>query len=162
MFTRCPKCKEVHPLTAEVLSRSTGLVQCGKCDRIFNALSFLSDDWHASQTFKPSEDSNSELPVLGGRWRARSRHAAAKTATDLQSETTDSKGSRHYSGNLSRTQTGDNSQAGSDTITNAAPEEPDTVQPRRWLWGLAATALILLTLMNAAWTFRDHLLQDRK
>lgn len=67
MFTRCPKCKEVHPLTASVLSRSTGLVQCGRCNRIFNALSFLSDDWHASRTFKPADSSGGDLPVLGGR-----------------------------------------------------------------------------------------------
>lgn len=64
MFTRCPQCKTIHPLTAASLSRARGLVQCGQCGRAFSALSFLFDDWPSGEAHQPENGSNATLPVL--------------------------------------------------------------------------------------------------
>lgn len=65
MFTRCPQCKTVHPLSAAVVSHARGLVQCGQCGRIFSALSFLFDDWPSGQAHGPAKNSNAAPPVIG-------------------------------------------------------------------------------------------------
>lgn len=160
MFTRCPKCKEVHPLTAAVLSRSTGLVQCGRCNRIFNALSFLSDDWHASQTFNPEESSGGELPILGGRSKRNVRHVVAapaqKTTTDSsKNEVTPSNAETSPASNETDTE-----QTDEVTETEQATEESQSGKPRTWLWGLAAFGLLLITVVNVGWTYRDHWLKQ--
>ena len=64
MFTRCPQCKTVHPITAASLSHSRGLVQCGLCGRSFSALSFLFDEWPAGQAHGPAKGANVVPPVL--------------------------------------------------------------------------------------------------
>jgi predicted Zn finger-like uncharacterized protein len=65
MFTRCPQCKSVHPLSAELLAHARGLVQCGECDRIFSALSFLFDEWPSGQAHGPAKGPNAAPPVIG-------------------------------------------------------------------------------------------------
>jgi predicted Zn finger-like uncharacterized protein len=64
MFTRCPQCKTVHELTASILSHSRGLVQCGRCERTFSALSFLFDEWPAGQAHGPAKEAGAVPPVL--------------------------------------------------------------------------------------------------
>ena len=64
MFTRCPQCKTVHPLTAAQISHARGLVQCGQCGRAFSALSFLFDDWPSGQAHGPATGSDIGPPVL--------------------------------------------------------------------------------------------------
>jgi predicted Zn finger-like uncharacterized protein len=64
MFTRCPQCKTVHPLTAASVSHARGLVQCGLCGRSFSALSFLFDEWPAGQAHGPAKGANVVPPVL--------------------------------------------------------------------------------------------------
>ena len=164
MFTRCPKCKEVHPLTAAVLSRSTGLVQCGKCDRIFNALSFLSDDWHASRTFKPVENTGTELPILGGRKRPAVRQVISEPATALQAgpgENEDgSQTASHPTDGATGSQPDDPGQTDSGAINEASSEKRKAGQSYSRLWGLAAAILLVATVVNVAWTFRDYWLQQ--
>jgi predicted Zn finger-like uncharacterized protein len=65
MYTRCPRCKTVHPLKAASLSHAHGLVQCGQCGRSFSALSFLFDEWPAGQAYRPHKDASKGAPVLG-------------------------------------------------------------------------------------------------
>jgi predicted Zn finger-like uncharacterized protein len=65
MFTRCPQCKTVHPLTAASVSHARGLVQCGQCGRAFSALSFLFDDWPSGQAHGPAKGASIRPPVLG-------------------------------------------------------------------------------------------------
>lgn len=64
MYTRCPQCKVVHPLTAELLSHARGLVQCGECGRTFSALSFLFDDWPEGEAQGPAQGPDAAPPVL--------------------------------------------------------------------------------------------------
>jgi len=64
MYTRCPQCKTVHPLTAASLSHARGLVQCGQCGRAFSALSFLFDEWPSGQAHGPAKGPDASPPVL--------------------------------------------------------------------------------------------------
>lgn len=139
MFTRCPKCKTVHPLTAASLSRSTGLVQCGRCERIFNALSFLSDDWHGAQPVKAAEATDGQLPVLGGHGR---RQKPRKTSAPPVDDNA-------LAGNK------DSASGLADSIQKPAAKG----SPQGWLWGTLAVTVLLITLANMAWTFKDDWLQ---
>ena len=65
MFTRCPQCKTVHPLSAALISHARGLVQCGQCGRSFSALSFLFDEWPAGEAHRPASGPDATLPILG-------------------------------------------------------------------------------------------------
>jgi predicted Zn finger-like uncharacterized protein len=156
MFTRCPKCKTVHPLTAASLSRSTGLVKCGRCDRIFNALSFLSDDWHASQPVKPPELAEGELPVLGGQSRRhKPRNITAKP--DATASTASGAGANEAATDT-RTNTGSTGESGEQNPAGISGDKDNTTgghSPRGWLWGGLAVILLLITVGNMAWTFRD-------
>jgi len=121
MFTRCPQCKTVHPLTAALISHARGLVQCGQCGRAFSALSFLFDQWPSGQAYGPAKGPNAGPPVLG----------TVKNAS----------------------------------ATNRAPSkdyEPGEIDGKsnRLAWGLAMALLIVLTMANTAWTFREPLLEN--
>ncbi len=65
MFTRCPRCKTVHQLSAALISHARGLVQCGQCGRVFSALSFLFDEWPSGQAHGPAKGANAAPPVIG-------------------------------------------------------------------------------------------------
>ena len=120
MFTRCPQCKTVHPLSARLVSHSNGLVQCAQCGRVFSALNFLFDEWPAGRAYGPSKDSKTAPPVIG---------TARRTEGDVKNHPAD------------------------DHI------DEDSPATNRLAWGLAAALLVLVTIANAAWTFRDPLLE---
>jgi len=122
MFTRCPQCKTVHPLSAAPVSQARGLVKCGQCGRTFSALNFLFDDWPSGQAHGPAKGPGMEAPVLG-----------AVTKTDPNESSTVS----------------------SDT-------EPGEIKAntRRLAWGLVTALLIVLTIANTAWTFREPLIEN--
>lgn len=50
MYTRCPACSTVFELAAEDLARAGGVVRCGSCHKVFNALSLLFPDWPGAAT----------------------------------------------------------------------------------------------------------------
>ena len=120
MFTRCPQCKTVHPLTAETISQARGLVQCGHCDRTFSALSFLFDSWPSGQAHAPGRGPNAVAPVL-------EQVAQVRASTDGASDT------------LERGETKNKS--------------------NRLAWSLATALLVLVTVANSVWTFREPLLE---
>ena len=49
MLTRCPQCFAWFRVRAEQLSVANGLVTCGRCEQVFNALSSLIEDSAATQ-----------------------------------------------------------------------------------------------------------------
>ena len=105
-----------------MLSHSRGLVQCGQCNRVFSALSFLFDDWPSGQAHGPAQGPDAVPPIL---------RPATKT----------------------------------DAAADSGPSEndkPDTAKgkPERLAWRLATALLVLLTIANAAWTFRVPLLES--
>ena len=62
MFTRCPGCSTVHPVSAALLAKSGGRYRCGKCQKVSNALESLFDDWPESGQKPPTAG---DLPELG-------------------------------------------------------------------------------------------------
>jgi len=44
MYTRCPHCAAVYPVSAGELRAAAGRVRCGTCGRVFQALEELADD----------------------------------------------------------------------------------------------------------------------
>lgn len=50
MYTRCPACSTVFELTAEETAQAGGVVRCGSCHKVFNALSLLFTDWPGAAT----------------------------------------------------------------------------------------------------------------
>jgi len=65
MYTRCPQCQAVHPLSAALLARASGRVRCAHCDLVFSALSSLFDDRPLSGESAPESDISFKEPVLG-------------------------------------------------------------------------------------------------
>jgi predicted Zn finger-like uncharacterized protein len=119
MFTRCPQCKTVHPLNAAVITRTRGLVQCGRCQRVFSALSFLYDEWPSGQAYGPAKGANTAPPVIGA---IPAEQAVAEDNLPVTGE----------------------------------PGEPGT-RAMQLGWIMAMVFLTLLTIVNAAWTFREPL-----
>ena len=120
MFTRCPQCKTVHPLTAQLLSHARGLVQCGQCGRIYSALSFLFDQWPSGQAHCPATGPNTGPPVLG---------KVAKT-TEKHKKTEDEEGGE------------------------------TALDSDRLAWSIVTAVLVLVTIINIIWTFREPLTQN--
>jgi len=120
MFTRCPQCKTVHPLSAALISHARGLVKCGQCEKTFSALSFLFDEWPAGEAHRPASGPDMILPLLGRVVKVDAGH------TPRQSKEPD----------------------------------PVDIKPRQWAWSLATALLVLLTIANLTWTFREPLLDQ--
>jgi len=120
MYTRCPKCESVHPVTAQMLSKARGLVQCGQCGKAFNALNFLFDQWLSDQPQSPATETDIGPPVIG---------KVSKTT---------------------------------EIYTKTKTEETDDTgrNPHRLAWGLMAVVLVLVTIANIGWTFREPLLRN--
>ncbi len=119
MFTRCPQCKTVHPLNAQVLSHARGLVQCASCGKKFSALHCLFDQWPAGQAHSPRSGHDTNPPVIG-------KAGDKKVPVNTQQP--------------------------------AGPDTPDS-DPHRLAWGLMTALLVLITIANTTWTFRETLLQ---
>ena len=122
MFTRCPQCQTVHPLTAEVISHSRGLVQCGQCGRSFSSLSFLFDEWPSGEANRPVSGSDTTLPILG---RVKKADTSAEKTSEEDSE-----------------------------------PEPPNAEPVQLVWVVSTALLVLLTLVNITWTFREPLVNS--
>ena len=48
MYTRCPDCRIAFRVTADVLKQAAGMVRCGGCGSVFNALSSMPEQATAS------------------------------------------------------------------------------------------------------------------
>ncbi len=122
MFTRCPQCKTVHPLTAALVSHAHGSVRCGQCGKTFSALSFLFDDWPSGQAHRPATGPNTGPPVL-------------------------------------RSVKNSNDSANNSTFESSDPGEKRN-RPNHLAWSMATTLLVLITIANTSWTFRQPLLEN--
>ena len=122
MFTRCPQCKSVHPLTASLIAYARGAVRCGECNKTFDSLAFLFDQWPSGRAYGPARGSNTGPPVIGGN---------SKSALPA-----------------------------SDTVAAKNEVKPAQDKPGRLAWGLLAAAMVMITLANTAWTFREPLIRE--
>lgn len=135
MYTRCPQCKTVHILKAVELAQARGLVQCGPCGRTFSALSFLFDEWPEGEPSRPESGPGVTLPVL------EPAPAADAPATEP------SPGS-------------DTPVSESSPDTGTGESEPPPRNIHRLAWLVATGVLAITTIANAAWTFREPLLNN--
>lgn len=124
MYTRCPQCKVVHPLTAAVLSHARGLVQCGDCGRTFSALSFLFDDEQSGEVHGPAQGPGAAPPPV-----------LIKTVEPEHPDASKETGNEE------------------DAPAESGRSHNDLA------WKLATVLLLLTTIANAAWTFREPLLK---
>ena len=62
MYTRCPACHTVYPLSAPLLVQDHGRYRCGKCNTISDALDSLFDEW--PDAAQPAPESG-QTPTLG-------------------------------------------------------------------------------------------------
>ena len=156
MFTRCPQCKTVHSIGAEQLSQARGLVQCGPCGRSFSALSFLFDDWPSGEPHRPASGTGVTLPVLEPALRKSVPDEAPEPAGDAPLMT-DAAAVEPPAGD------------GAELATEASAGDPQAKEPEtdgddnrntRLLWGSATALLVLMTIANIGWTFRQPLLDS--
>lgn len=113
MYTLCPHCQTVHPLTAELLAQAGGWMQCGDCEKRFNALDALYDEY---------PDGAAPPAPKSGTWSPPSLHSRRETVEA--------------------------------TPAFLEPDAPDRIH---WAWKAAVPLLLVVTVANAAWTFRDQL-----
>ncbi|MGR9088345.1 MAG: zinc-ribbon and DUF3426 domain-containing protein [Gammaproteobacteria bacterium] len=66
MFTRCPDCQKIQALTVEQLRVGRGMLRCGRCSSMFDALLYLSEtdevDTTASDPISPVFWAKSKRP----------------------------------------------------------------------------------------------------
>ncbi len=129
MYTRCPKCRAIYPVTAALLSHSRGLVQCGECDRSFSSLSFLFDEWPTGKAQGPAKAKGAVPPVLANASRNITKNTARKAATKDSID------------------------------AEIKEETEKAIKSRRQVWLVATSLLFVLTIANASWTFRTPLKQ---
>jgi len=129
MFTRCPKCKTAHPLSAQILAHAQGSVQCGQCGNTFSALQFLFEGLPSGKPIDAGTDPDVNPPVIGKRTQ--------KTKTTKKTRNTEIE---H--------KTEEQETAGADLNSD------------RMHWHLMAAVLVLVTIANIGWTFREPLLEN--
>ena len=62
MYTRCPACHTVYPLSAPLLALGRGRYRCSKCHKISDALDSLFDEWPDAGQSAPE---TGQIPTLG-------------------------------------------------------------------------------------------------
>jgi predicted Zn finger-like uncharacterized protein len=67
VYTRCPECLSAHVVNAELLAHSRGSVRCGRCNRKFDALEQLFDEWPTPEATPPPAGARYRPPVLGNK-----------------------------------------------------------------------------------------------
>jgi predicted Zn finger-like uncharacterized protein len=67
VYTRCPECLSAHVVNAELLAHSRGSMRCGRCNRKFDALEQLFDDWPAPEATPPPAGARYRPPILGSK-----------------------------------------------------------------------------------------------
>ncbi len=65
MYTLCPQCSFVHRLGAAELAPHSGTVRCVRCDKTFNALDRLYDDYPDGNKPAHRRDANADIPEVG-------------------------------------------------------------------------------------------------
>jgi hypothetical protein len=109
----------VHVLNAALLAAAGGTVRCGNCNREFNILAFLFDQWPDTDSMPTDTGLHGVLPVLG--------------------------------------------QPQTMAATTAPPEEEQTPlaeDPNRVAWMAIFALLLVITISNLAWTFREPLMKN--
>ncbi len=171
MFTRCPSCDTAFRITAEQLAAAHGRVRCGRCQKVFNALECISDGGLPPPGGDRPGQTAHGLPLeMTPTGHAESSTQAPEEASAAESATgvTDrlavevpQGGERYPSGAVA---------AADDSLDVLLEELPPALREdllqqstdkgrlRGVVWSVAALLLILLLLLQLAWTFQEALI----
>ncbi|RMD80566.1 MAG: DUF3426 domain-containing protein [Gammaproteobacteria bacterium] len=147
MFTRCPHCATVYPISAGQLRAAGGRVRCGRCGRVFQALDELADEPGALWARPPRPASRSVPPSSPSPGPAA---GAPKTAGPEM-------GGKKMGGR----ETGPPAEERAVALLLEPPAE-GAGRPREeagWGWVLLNAALALLLLAQVAYAERGELAQ---
>jgi len=125
--TQCPQCSTRFKVSHEQLDAHQGMVRCGRCQAVFNAIKYLQDGQPASATHEEL-DFNPITPARAGRQNKIELAAPITLAQQI-------------------TFAGDR---------NATPKEP-VKKPTFWPWAAGCLLLLIVLLAQAAYFFRAEL-----
>ncbi|MBI5658476.1 MAG: zinc-ribbon domain-containing protein [Nitrosomonadales bacterium] len=136
-ITRCPTCNTRFKASQEQLEAHRGMVRCGRCQAVFNAIENLHDDEPSPQLSLPivtEEPAPRHTPPAAQEQPASS---AARTTEESPPLTL----------------------AQQVTIAEEPPEVPrkPAAKHRRWPWTIGSLLLLTVLLAQAAYTFRVEL-----
>ena len=153
MITHCPSCHTHFRVRAEQLAVRAGQVRCGKCNRVFDALEYLSEDLAAAREF--SADPAAAAGGAGVAADAAPAYAAIRagepqepaTAADADAD------AMHAATGTPGTAAPDDAPAEFDfgPMAAAGPGK----RARRWPWVLGALLLLLVLLAQATYQYRS-------
>jgi len=152
VITHCPSCHTHFRVRAEQLAVRAGQVRCGKCNRIFDALEYLSEDLAAARQLSTEPAAERVAGVAADAAPA----YAANRAGELQEPATAADADA------------DAMHAAAATPGSAAPDDAPAEldfgpmaaagpgkRARRWPWVLGALLLLLVLLAQAAYQYRS-------
>lgn len=141
-ITQCPQCGTSFKVSQEQMETHLGMVRCGRCHEVFNAIKHLHDDEPSPQLSLPisaEEENQEEL--------APTATAAINDQTELIVEAPASPIDQTQE--FSVTQNDDNN--------HELPVEPPAKKERRWPQAIAASLLLLILLAQPVYFFRVEL-----
>ena len=137
MYTQCSHCKAVFRVTMKELTAAQGLLRCGECDTIFDAMKALSTTLPEERTFADSQMAES----ANG---SRSKPADTRIRVLPANQSTKSRTKNRVSGNYA---------AASDNKPKASNRS------RKLLW-LSLAALAVLLLLQLLYTSRAWFMEQ--
>jgi len=149
--TQCPACSTRFKVAQEQLDAYHGMVRCGRCQTVFNAIEHLYDDGPSPQL---------DLPIM--REEAAPEELATTTAApEIKADTAITSNEELPGPPLA-------SETAQEPDTESSREEPPAEEEEflaavqkekgpRWPWAIAGFLLLLLLLAQAAYFFRVEL-----
>ena len=146
MITHCPSCHTHFRVRAEQLAVRAGQVRCGKCNRVFDALEYLSEDLAAADSAPAyAANPNRELPkpAIATDAGAETMHAADAIPATAAPEYAPAEPA--------------GAEASAFDFGPMAPAGPGK-RARRWPWVFGALLLLLVLLAQAAYPYRSAIM----
>lgn len=100
------------------------------------------------------------MPILGGRTKRNLRQAAVAPNVDTISDSSEDDATPSSDDVAPGTNEIDSIQTHETANPEAPTEDTQRGRSRSWLLGFAVFGLLLLTVVNVGWTYRDHWLQQ--
>ena len=154
-ITQCPQCNTRFKVSQEQLDAHHGMVRCGRCQAVFDAVKHLYDDEPSPQLALPIEQEKA-VPVEGA--------SQDKPAVETHKKPDLSYMDQSHAGNLPKNES---AKEGAASVTlaqqiasmkplvEAVPEPAE--KKRRWPWVIGCLLLLMVLLAQAAYFFRIEL-----
>lgn len=137
--TQCPTCSTRFRVTQDQLDAYHGMVRCGRCEAVFNAIEHLYDDGPSPQLDLPIMlDEAPEQPDMAGETAQEEVAAPAEESFELPAAELESP----------------------EPDTDETAEEEEFLAPKKrpgWPWAIASIILLLAFLAQGAYFYRVEL-----